>query len=99
MFGGFEFLGRHLGGGNSFIGWSGFLLLGEAYDVRTVMLFLFQAVVATFIGSIIAGAVAERMKLSAYVISFSLYIQLSIPYMAIGYGEKDGCSISHSALV
>lgn len=70
MFGGFEFLGRHLGGGNSFIGWSGFLLLGEAYDVRTVMLFLFQAVVATFIGSIIAGAVAERMKLSAYVISF-----------------------------
>ena len=26
MFGGFEFLGRHLGGGNSFIGWSGFLL-------------------------------------------------------------------------
>ena len=70
MFGGFEFLGTHLGGGNSFIGWSGFLLLGEAYDIRTVMLFLFQAVIATFIGSIIAGAVAERMKLSAYVLSF-----------------------------
>ncbi|GJQ60051.1 MAG: ammonium transporter [Candidatus Scalindua sp. AMX11] len=70
MFGGFEFLGKHLGGGNSFIGWSGFFLFGEAYDVRTITLFLFQAVVATFIGSIIAGAVAERMKLSAYVLSF-----------------------------
>lgn len=70
MFGGFEFLGHHLGGGNSFIGWSGFLLLGGSYDVRTIMMFLFQAVIATFIGSIIAGAVAERMKLSAYVISF-----------------------------
>ena len=70
MFGGFEFLDTHLGKGNSFIGWSGFILLGDAYDVRIVMLFLFQAVIATFIGSIIAGAVAERMKLIAYVLSF-----------------------------
>ncbi|MFQ5963927.1 MAG: ammonium transporter [Candidatus Scalinduaceae bacterium] len=79
MFGGFEFMDTHLGGGNSFIGWSGFLLLGEAYDIRTVMLFLFQAVIATFIGSIIAGAVAERMKLIAYVLSFFFIYTIIYP--------------------
>lgn len=88
MFGGFEFLDKHLAGGNSFIGWSGFLLFGEAYDVRIVMLFLFQAVVATFIGSIIAGAVAERMKLSAYVISyFFIYIVIYPLYGHWIWGE------------
>lgn len=70
MFGGFEFLGHHVGKGNSFIGLSGFMLMGEAYDVRVILLFMFQAVVATFIGSIIAGAVAERMRLCSYVLMF-----------------------------
>jgi Amt family ammonium transporter len=40
MFGGFEFLGQHIGKGNSFMGLSGFMLLGEAYDVRTILLFI-----------------------------------------------------------
>ncbi len=70
MFGGFEFLGAEIGKGNSFLGLSGFMLSGEAYDVRVILLFMFQAVMATFIGSIIAGAVAERMKLCSYVLMF-----------------------------
>ena len=72
MFGGFEFLGQHVGKGNSFIGLGGFMLSGDAYDVRVILLFMFQACVATFIGSIIAGAVAERMKLCSYVFMFFL---------------------------
>ncbi|ODS33343.1 MAG: ammonium transporter protein [Candidatus Scalindua rubra] len=70
MFGGFEFLGEQVGKGNSFMGLSGFMLLGDAYDVRTILLFIFQACIATFIGSIIAGAIAERMKLCSYVLMF-----------------------------
>ena len=70
MFGGFEFLGQHIGKGNSFMGLSGFMLLGEAYDVRTILLFIFMACVATFVGSIIAGAIAERMKLCSYILMF-----------------------------
>jgi Amt family ammonium transporter len=70
MFGGFEMLGQHVGKGNSFMGLGGFMLLGDSYDVRTILLFMFQACIATFIGSIIAGAVAERMKLCSYVIMF-----------------------------
>ncbi|KHE92248.1 MAG: ammonium transporter protein [Candidatus Scalindua brodae] len=68
MFGG-SHLAPGLGKGNSFIGYGGFLLIGETYDVKTILLFIFMAVVATFIGSIIAGAVAERIKFSAFLIS------------------------------
>ncbi|GAX59159.1 ammonium transport protein AmtB [Candidatus Scalindua japonica] len=68
MFGG-SHLAPGLVKGNSFIGYGGFLLLGETYDVKTILLFIFMAVVATFIGSIIAGAVAERIKFSAFLIS------------------------------
>lgn len=68
MFGG-SHLASGLDKGNSFIGYGGFMLIGETYDVKTILLFLFMAVVATFIGSIIAGSVAERIKFSAFLIS------------------------------
>ncbi len=88
MFGGFEFLGQHIGKGNAFMGLSGFMLTGEAYDVRTILLFIFQACVATFIGSIIAGAVAERMKLCSYVIMLILvYIVIYPVYGHWIWGE------------
>ena len=88
MFGGFEFLGQHVGKGNSFMGLSGFMLLGEAYDVRTILLFIFQACIATFIGSIIAGAVAERMKLCSYVLMlFFVYIFIYPVYGHWVWGE------------
>lgn len=68
MFGG-SHLGSGLNKGNPIIGYSGFMLLGETYDVKTILLFMFQVVISTFIGSIIAGAVAERIKFSAYLIA------------------------------
>jgi len=88
MFGGFEFLGAHIGKGNEYLGTSGFMLLGDAYDVRTILLFMFMAVVATFIGSIIAGAVAERMKLCSYVLLlFFVYIFIYPIYGHWVWGE------------
>jgi len=88
MFGGFEFLGQHIGKGNSFMGLSGFMLLGEAYDVRTILLFIFMACVATFVGSIIAGAIAERMKLCSYILMFCfVYIFIYPVYGHWVWGE------------
>lgn len=67
MFGG---SGLHSGleSGNSIIGYSGFFLAGEAYDVQSIMFWLFQMVFCTKAVTIIAGAVAERMKFAPYLI-------------------------------
>jgi Amt family ammonium transporter len=66
MFGGSKlFSGLDLG--NSFIGYSGFFLSGQGYDVSTVMLWFFQMVFAATACTIVAGAVAERMKITAYL--------------------------------
>ncbi len=54
--------------GNAFIGFSGFFLSSGSYDVETIMLWLFQMVFATKAVTIIAGAVAERMKFVPYLI-------------------------------
>lgn len=111
MFGGSE-LGSGLDKGNSFIGYSGFMLLGETYDVKTVLLFVFMAVVATFIGSIIAGAIAERMKFSAYLLACFLVYTLVYSFyghwvwgegwlakLPFGVGAKDfaGSGVVHAA--
>ncbi len=53
--------------GNAFIGYSGFFLTGQAYDVSTAMLWFFQMVFAATAATIVAGAVAERMKITAYL--------------------------------
>jgi len=67
MFGGSEAApGLELG--NAFIGYSGWLLAGEAYDVTTNMLFLFQAMFAATAATIVAGAMAGRTKFQAYLI-------------------------------
>lgn len=67
MFGGSK-LFAGLDGGNSIIGWSGWFLTGDAYDVSTLMFWMFQVVFAATAATIVAGACAERMKLQAYLI-------------------------------
>ncbi len=66
MFGG-SAVSSGLGDGNAFLGFSGFFLNGEAYDVSTIMLWFFQMVFAATAATIVAGAVAERMKITAYL--------------------------------
>ncbi|MBI2830384.1 MAG: ammonium transporter [Chloroflexi bacterium] len=66
MFGGSKlFPGLDLG--NSWIGFSGFFLSGASYDVSTIMMWFFQMVFAATATTIVAGAVAERMKITAYL--------------------------------
>ncbi|MBI2850207.1 MAG: ammonium transporter [Chloroflexi bacterium] len=66
MFGGSK-LFPGLDDGNAWIGFSGFFLSGGAYDVSTIMMWFFQMVFAATATTIVAGAVAERMKISAYL--------------------------------
>jgi ammonium transporter, Amt family len=66
MFGGYAgFPG--LDQGNSIIGYSGFFLSGTSYDVKTIMLWFFQMTFMATACTIVAGAVAERMKINAYL--------------------------------
>jgi ammonium transporter, Amt family len=67
MFGGSK-LYAGLEDGNSIIGWSGWFLTGNSYDVSTMMFWMFQVVFAATAATIVAGACAERMKLQAYLI-------------------------------
>jgi Amt family ammonium transporter len=53
--------------GNSLIGFSGFFLTGEADDVGTMALWLFQMVFAATAATIVSGAMAERTRLDAYM--------------------------------
>ena len=57
-----------LDGGNSFIGWSGFALLGSASNTLTLVYFFWQAVFAATSVTIVAGMVAERLKFQAYLL-------------------------------
>jgi Amt family ammonium transporter len=78
MFGGSEAApGLELG--NALIGYSGWLLAGEAYDVTTNMLFLFQAMFAATAATIVAGAMAGRTKFHAYLIYTVLVTALIYP--------------------
>ena len=53
--------------GNAIIGYSGFFLTGDAYDVDTILSWFFQMVFAATAATIVAGAVAERTKINAYL--------------------------------
>jgi len=66
MFGGSK-LWPGLEDGNSIIGFSGFFLHADSYDVKTIMGWFFQMVFAAVAATIVAGAVAERMKITAYL--------------------------------
>jgi Amt family ammonium transporter len=66
MFGG-SHLFPGLDQGNNIFGFSGFFLSGNAYDVSTIMMWFFQMVFAATAATIVAGAVAERMKITAYL--------------------------------
>ena len=72
MFGGSK-LASGLSWGNSFIGYSGFLLLGDSYDVHTSVLWMFQIMFAATACTIVTGAVAERFKFHAHMI-YSIFL-------------------------
>ena len=72
MFGGSQ-LFPGLESGNSFIGYSGFFLTGNSYDVSTIMMWFFQMVFAATACTIVAGAVAERMKITGYL-AYSFFL-------------------------
>jgi Amt family ammonium transporter len=52
--------------GNALLGLSGFFLTGAAYDVNTLLLWLFQMVFAATAATIVSGAMAERTRVTAY---------------------------------
>ena len=110
MFGGSKLV-PGLDYGNSFVGWDGFFLSGRSYDVQTIMFWLFQMVFATKTVTIIAGAVAERMKFVPYIIYSCLMCGLIYPIyghwvwgggwlstLPFGAGVKDfaGCACVHT---
>ncbi len=76
-------LASGLESGNPFIGFSGFMLSGNAYDVTTMELWFFQMVFAATAATIVSGAVAERTKTTAYL-AYSFLIS-AIVYPIYGH--------------
>ncbi len=67
MYGGSS-MAQGLDYGNAFVGLSGFFLAGEAYDVSTASVWLFQVMFAITSCTIVAGAVSERFKFQSHLI-------------------------------
>lgn len=66
MFGG-SGLGSGLADGSGFVGYSGFFLTSDAYDVSTIELWMFEIVFAATAATIVSGAMAERTKINSYM--------------------------------
>ncbi len=56
-----------LSDGNSIIGYSGFFLSGDAETDKTALYWIFQMVFAGTAATIVAGAIAERTRIHAYL--------------------------------
>lgn len=82
MYGGSE-LAAGLDSGNIFIGFSGFFLSGNSYDVSTSSIWLFQVMFAVTSCAIVAGAVTERFKFQAHLV-YSAFI-CGILYPVFGH--------------
>lgn len=82
MFGG-SHIADGLEKGNSLIGFSGFFLAGESYDVSTSSVWLFQVMFAVTASTIVVGAVAERFKFYTHLV-FSAVI-CGIIYPVFGH--------------
>ncbi len=110
MFGGSHEM-EELTKGNAFIGYSGFLLHGGAYDVLTTLMWVFQVAAATVALTIIAGGVAERIRFLPFLIYSVLFIGFVYPiyghwiwgggwlqHLPFGAGAKDfaGCAAVHT---
>ena len=96
MFGG-SAAASGLTGGNFFIGTSGFFLTGEAGADDTAMLWIFQMVFAGTAATIIAGAMAERTRINAYL-AYSFMIG-AIIYPIYGHWVWGGGWLSTLPLV
>jgi Amt family ammonium transporter len=66
-----------------FIGTNGFFLMGSAYDVGVMTLFLFQMVFMDTTATIPTGAMAERWKFSAFMI-YGFFVSI-IDYPIYGH--------------
>lgn len=76
MFGGSQ-LASGLEHGTPWVGLSGFFLSGSAYDVTTALYWFFQMVFAATAATIVAGAMAERTKIQAYL-AYSFFVSALI---------------------
>jgi ammonium transporter, Amt family len=82
MFGG-SGVGSGLTDGNKFFGTSGWFLTGDAYDVTTTEVWMFQMVFAATAATIVSGTMAERTKINAYM-AYSFLIS-AIIYPVYGH--------------
>ncbi len=82
--------------GNSIIGFSGFFLGGAAEANDTAMLWIFQMVFAGTAATIVAGAMAERTQINAYL-AYS-FIVGAIIYPIYGHWVWGGGWLSEIAL-
>ncbi|RQD77987.1 MAG: ammonium transporter [Candidatus Syntrophonatronum acetioxidans] len=99
--------GTSLGG---FIGSNGFFLSGaENFDfgVPTMVFWVFQAVFAATAATIVSGAVAERLKFSAYILSTIFITAITYPIVGhwiwgggwleqLGFLDFAGSTVVHS---
>jgi len=68
---------------HTLIGISGWFLHGDAYDVHTYLIWIFQVVFAATAATIVSGAVAERIKFPVYL--FYSAIVSAIVYPIYGH--------------